>query len=329
MNRATFPAVVGQQNAVVKIDAGATPALIARVGEGAERRFWEFFTAQIRNRNTRAAYFRAVSTFLTWCESHGLALEEIEPMIVAAYIEQHPGSDPTVKQHLAAIRMLFDWLVTGQVVPFNPASSVRGPKHSTKVGKTPVLPADEVRQIFDAMDLSTRVGLRDRALIALMVFSFARVSAAVAMLVGDYYHQGKRSYFRLHEKGGKYNVVPAHHKAQEYIDAYLDTSGIEDQKKTPLFRSSGQGRNRDQLTERGLSRWTALQMVKRRVFDAGLPPEICNHSFRGTGITEYLKNGGTIETAARIAGHDSTRTTQLYDRSNQEITLDEIERIHI
>lgn len=313
----------------LSIPAGATPALIAHMGAASERRFWEFFTAHIRNKNTRMAYLRAVRAFLNWCEDQGLALIDIEPMMVAAYIEQHPGSAPTVKQHLAAIRMLFDWLVTGQVIAYNPAASVRGPKHVVKVGKTPVLSVEETQALFDAIDVSTVVGLRDRALIGVMVYSFARVSAVVGMQVQDYYHQSKRSYFRLHEKGGRYNVVPAHHKAQEFLDAYLHAAGIGEEKKTPLFRSSGRGRNRNQLTDRGLSRLTALQIVKRRAMAAGLPAEICNHSFRATGVTEFLKNGGTIETAARIAGHESTRTTQLYDRSFQEISLDEIERILI
>ena len=102
----------------------ALPAIIDDAGEQARVRFVEFFTANIRNKNTRLAYARAVGQFLSWCEAHGLALDQIQPVVVAAYIEQHPASVATVKQHLAAIRMLFDWLVVGQVVPVNPASSV-------------------------------------------------------------------------------------------------------------------------------------------------------------------------------------------------------------
>lgn len=329
MSESKILTVGGPGASGLSIPAGATPSLIARMGAASEQRFWEFFTAHIRNKNTRMAYLRAVRSFLSWCEDQGLALIDIEPMMVAAYIEQHPGSAPTVKQHLAAIRMLFDWLVTGQVIAYNPAASVRGPKHVVKVGKTPVLSVKETQALFDVIDVATLVGLRDRALIGVMVFSFARVSAVVGMQVQDYYHQSKRSYFRLQEKGGRYNVVPVHHKAQEYLDAYLVAARLGEEKKTPLFRSSGRGRNRNQLTEQGFSRWSALQMVKRRALAAGLPAEICNHSFRATGVTEFLKNGGTIETAARIAGHESTRTTQLYDRSFQELSLDEIERIHI
>ena len=296
----------------------------------AERRFWEFFTAHIRNPNTPLAYLAAVRRFATWCERRGVALDQVEPMVVAAYVEQLSGalSAPSVKQHLAALRMLFDWLVVGQVLPFNPASSVRGPKHVVKTGKTPVLSAAETRALLDGIDLSTLAGLRDRALLGVLVYSFARVSAAVSLRVADYYTQGPRSFFRLHEKGGRYNVVPAHHTAQAYVGAYLAAAGIGADRRGPLFRSCEPGR-RDALQDRAMSRLSALKMIKRRAGQAGLPTEICAHSFRGTGITEYLRNGRDLEVAARIAGHESTRTTQLYNRLQEEISLDEIERIHI
>ena len=122
------------------------PAAIGRAGEAAAWRFIEFFAAAIRNRNTRAAYVQAISQFFAWCEKHRVyTLEKMKPVVIAAYIENHPMAAPTVKQHLAAIRMLFDFLVTGQIVPMNPASSVRGPKHVVKRGKTPVLTADQAR----------------------------------------------------------------------------------------------------------------------------------------------------------------------------------------
>src|SRR3989304_5212687 len=124
------------------------PPIIAREGKRAAWRFIEFFTANIRNKNTRAAYARAIYQFFTWCERRGFQLSQIHPTAVAGYIEQHPGSPPSVKQHLAAIRMMFDWLVIGQVVPFNPASSVRGPKYVVKKGKTPVMKADEARALL-------------------------------------------------------------------------------------------------------------------------------------------------------------------------------------
>ena len=148
---------------------GALPAIIGRAGEAAAWRFLEFFTATIRNKNTRAAYAHAVAQFFAWCEKHRVqTLDQIKPVVVAAYIENHPAAAPTVKQHLAAIRMLFDFLVIGQIVPTNPASSVRGPKHVVRRGKTPVLKADQARTLLDSIKTDSIVGLRDRAIIGLM-----------------------------------------------------------------------------------------------------------------------------------------------------------------
>jgi site-specific recombinase XerD len=303
------------------------PAVIRRAGEAAAWRFIEFFTATIRNRNTRAAYAEAVRQFFDWCDKHRIqSIEQIKPVVIAAYIEQHAGSAPTVKQHLAAIRMLFDFLVIGQIVPMNPASSVRGPKHVVKRGKTPVLKADQARTLIDSIKTNTIVGLRDRAVIALMCYTFARVSAMVHMRVEDYYQNGKRWWVRLHEKGGKRHEVPAHHNAEEYLDAYLDAAGIWEEKKSPLFRSVDKHRK---ITANPMTRTDVLRMVKRRALEAGLPSSTCCHTFRATGITAYLENGGTIENAQAIAAHESPRTTKLYDRTSDEITLDEVERIAI
>jgi integrase/recombinase XerD len=303
------------------------PAAIGQAGESAAWRFVEFFTASIRNRSTRAAYAQAVSQFFAWCEKHRVhTLEQIRPVVVAAYIEQHAGAPPTVKQHLAAIRMLFDWLVTGQVIPVNPAASVRGPKHVVRRGKTPVLKADEARTLLDSIKTDTVVGLRDRAMIGLMCYTFARVSAMVHMRTEDYFQQGKRWWIRLHEKGGKRHEVPAHHNTEAYLDAYLEVAGIRDEKKSPLFRSVD---NRRRLTGNAMTRTDVLRMVKRRALEAALPSSTCCHTFRATGITAYLENGGTIENAQAIAAHESPRTTKLYDRTGDEITLDEVERIAI
>lgn len=305
------------------------PAMIVREGERATIRFLEFFTANIRNPNTRAAYARAVGQFMSWCDRRGLSLPQVQPMLVAAYIEdlQLRREPQTVKQHLAAIRMLFDWLVIGQVIPMNPASSVRGPKYVIKKGKTPVLSAEDARLLLDSIDTSGVVGLRDRALIALMIYSFARVGAVVNMRVEDYYQNGKRWWIRLHEKGGKFHEVPVHHNAETYLDAYISAAGIAEQTKSPLFRSAA-GRT-GTLTQNPLTRTDVLLMVKRRCKDAALPHSTCCHTFRATGITAYLENGGTIEKAQAIAAHESPRTTKLYDRTTDQITLDEIERIMI
>ena len=306
----------------------ALPAIIASAGERASRRFVEFFTANIRNANTRAAYGRAIGDFFAWLEERSVTLERVEPVIVAAYVEQlgQSKSAPTVKQSLAAIRMMFDWMVVGQVLPTNPASSVRGPRHVVKRGKTPVLTGDQARRLLDSIDTSDIIGLRDRALIGLMVYSFARVSAALSMRIEDYYPSGKRWWFRLHEKGGKRHEVPAHHNAEAYLDAYLEAAEIEDDKRGPIFRTIGRDR---QLTTNRMHRLDALRMIYRRASAADLDVHACCHTFRATGITAYLENGGTIEKAQQIAAHESPRTTKLYDRTKDELTLDEIERIVI
>lgn len=311
------------------------PAIISAAGQKASFRFIEFFTANIRNPNTRVSYGRAVREFCQWCEDRGLKLEDLNPVLVAGYVEllgepvEKYGrgySKPSVKQHLAAIRMLFDYLVTGGILPMNPASSVRGPKYSIKRGKTPVLSALEARQLLDSIDTESIIGLRDRALIALMVYSFSRVSAAVSMRVEDYFQSGKRWKFRFMEKGGQYNEVFAHHNAEAYLDAYIEAAGLWEQKKSPLFRTIDR---RLLLSIRAMHRTDALRMVKRRAVAAGLSASTCNHTFRATGITTYLQNGGKVEVAQQIAGHESARTTGLYDRRDDEVSLDEVERIVI
>ena len=288
---------------------GGTPAVFAR-DERTARRFWEFFAAGIRNRNTRQAYLTAVRRFGDWCALRGVELADVGPMVVAAYVEDLSRvlAPTTVKQHLAAIRMLFDWLVLGQAVPFNPAAPVRGPRVVVRTGKTPALTAEETRALLDGIDVSGPVGLRDRALIGTMVYSFARVSAAVGMRVRDYYAQGRRAFFRLHEKGGRYNVVPAHHAAAGYVDAYLEVLDGDGGRDAPLFRAVAGAARPARLGPRPLSRQHATRMVKRRARAAGLPEEICSHSFRATGITEYLRNGGRprargAHRRARVAAH--------------------------
>jgi len=301
-----------------------------QAGEHAARRFLEFFAATIRNKNTRMAYYHAVVRFFTWCERHQLTeLVAIEPLHVAAYIEelQRSYEKPSVKQHLAALRMLFDWLVAGGILAINPAHAVRGPKHVVKRGKTPVLSGEQARTLRDSIDTSTVVGLRDRALISIMTFAFARIGAVVAMRIEDYYPQGKRWWVRLHEKGGKRHEMPAHHTLEAYLDEYLDAAGIRDHSKSPLFRSAA-GRT-GMLTEHTLNRIDAYRMIRRRAAAAGFRMRINCHTFRATGITAYLEAGGTLENAQAMATHESPRTTKLYDRTGDTITLDEVERIMI
>jgi site-specific recombinase XerD len=317
-------------NRLVPITSAALPALVAAAGERAGMRFLEFFAANIRNPHTRRAYVRAAEEFLGWCADAGVpSITAVQSVHVATWIEAGTRelTAPSVKQRLAAIRHLFDWLVTGQVVPVNPAASVRGPRHVVTSGQTPVLDPSEARALLDSIDTSTVVGLRDRALIGAMVYSFARIGAALGMTVEDVFTQNRRLWVRLREKGGKRHAMPCHHNLEEYLTGYLDGAALRGDPKGPLFLTIGRGTGK--LTRTVLPQANAYAMIGRRAAAAGIATKLGNHSFRATGITAYLKNGGTLEKAAAMANHASTRTTQLYDRRCDELSLDEVERIVI
>jgi site-specific recombinase XerD len=317
-------------NNVLARSAFRLPALVATAGEPASTRFLEFFAANMRNPHTRRAYYRAAQEFLTWCASAGVpSIAAVQPVHVATWIEasMRELAAPSVKQRLAALRHLFDWLVNGQVVPVNPAHTVRGPRHVVTSGQTPVLDPAEARELLDSIDVSAHAGLRDRALIGLMVYSFARIGAALGMAVEDVYTQNRRLWVRLREKGGKRHPIPCHHNLEEYLVAYLDGAGLRGDPKGPLFRTIGRGT--DKLTRTVLPQANAYAMIRRRAAAAGIVTKLGNHSFRATGITAYLKNGGTLEKAAAMANHASIRTTQLYVRRRDEVSLDEVERIVI
>jgi site-specific recombinase XerD len=317
-------------NQLVPILADRAPALIAAAGDRASYRFFEFFTANIRNPHTRRAYARAAVEFFDKVEALGVTrLTAIESVHVAAYIEelQKTRSAPTAKLRLAALRHLFDWMVIGQIMPVNPAAAVRGPRHIVRRAKTPVLDPAEARQLIDAIDTTTVIGLRDRALIGLMIYSFARIGAAIGMQVEDVYSQNRRLWVRLHEKGGKQHAMPCHHNLETYLHEYLDGAGLANDLKAMLFQTYS--RATGQLTGNPLPQANAYAMIQRRAKSGGITTRVGTHTFRATGVTAYLNNGGTLERAAQMANHASTRTTQLYDRRAEEVTLDEVERVLI
>jgi site-specific recombinase XerD len=224
----------------VRTSATSLPSIFTARPES-RTRLHDFFSSHIRNPNTRRAYREAVRQFSAFCAEHGIGdLAQVQPIHVAAFVETQLKlhSKPTVKLRLAALRMLFDWMVVGQVVPANPAHAVRGPKHSQRRGKTPVLQADEARTLLDAIDTTSLPGLRDRALIGLMVYTFARVGAAVSMRVEDFFVQGRRGWVRLHEKGGKEHEMPTHHNLDRYLEEYIRAAGIAEDRKSPLFRTT-------------------------------------------------------------------------------------------
>ena len=332
------------------------PPIIRRAGERVRRRWLEFFTAELTNDNTRMAYAQATNEFFDWLEQmqefggqHGdvfrVATEHVaayrEWLVKSPTLVKAPNgqaiekqrSIPTVKLKMSAIRSLFRWLKEGGILEADPAASVRAPKHSTQIGKTPVLAGSEAALILDKITLELEqnpddiVALRDRALIGVMTFTLSRISAAVGMTVGDVFLQSKRHHVRLNEKGGKQHIMPLHHEAEDYVLAYIEAANIRDRPLSPLFRSFDlQSRV---MSARPLSRVKAWEMVQRRAKAAGISTDVCNHTFRATGITTFLENGGAIEKAREMAAHASIRTTQLYDRRSKAVKMDDVVLINL
>jgi len=315
-------------NKLARVGLEALPHIIEQAGDDAARAFIEFFTANIRNKHTRFAYARAAARFLDWCHGRGLDLWQIQPIVIAAYVEllEAELAKASVKQHLAAIRMLFDWFTTHHIIQVNPARSVRGPKHAVVEGTTPAFTVQQARQLLDSIDTSPIAGLRDRALIAVLIYTAARISAVVALKVKHFAPDGTQWCLRFGEKGGKTRKIPCRHDLQQYIQDYLDAAGSDQHKDTPLFRTLNRRR---QLTDKPLHRVEVAAMIKRRLKAAGLPTNMSCHSFRATTATDLLDQGISLEDVQYLLGHADPRTTRLYDRRKKEVTRNIVERISI
>lgn len=285
------------------------------------------FAAEIANFNTRKAYGRACFAFRVWLEEHEITLLNAGPLHIATWrevlLETH--SIATVKLQLAALRAFYDWLRVHHYVMVNSASSVKSPRESVAVGKTTFLDQREASLLLHSIDISSVIGLRDRALIGLMLFTFARIGAALALKCSDLTERSGSTWVLLHEKGGKIHEMPLHRQAETWVREYLTVVHTEPEKDQFLFRSVD--RRTGLLSDRKLHPANAYEMVKKRARAAGISTPVCNHTFRATGITAYLVNGGSLEAAAKLANHASTRTTQLYDRRSADIKMAEVQRI--
>lgn len=311
------------------------PLAISAAPPDALHAILQFFAAEVRNPHTRRAYIRAAQDFFRHAAMMpaGNRLEGLTALHVSSWVEamlRDDQSAPTVKLRLAGLRQLFQALVRERVIAINPAAIVRGPRHSVRRGKTPVLSVEEARQLLDTIDTSTLAGLRDRALIATMIYTFARIGAVTAMTVEDVFVQQRRLWLRLHEKGGKCHDVPCHHALEGMLGDYMDAAELRATPRALLFQTIARAAGHTaRLSGKSLTQSLAWDMVQRRMRDAGLVVRACNHTFRATGITAYLKNGGTIERAASMANHASTTTTQLYDRRPDDVTIEDVERIRL
>ncbi|MBC7816278.1 MAG: tyrosine-type recombinase/integrase [Planctomycetaceae bacterium] len=304
------------------------PAIIRNAGPAAQFAWDEFIFGEIRNPHTRAAYSHAIQRFLDWSHQRGIDLARITPRNVGEYLDSQSLATVTKKLHLAAIRRLFDFLVMRHAVILNPAASVRTERHQVIEGKTPEIGVDAARRLLASLDTSHVVGLRDRAILAVLIYTAARVGAVAKLRRADFYWSADQACLRFTEKGGKSREIPVRHDLQKFIAAYIEFAGCDfADKSSSLFRSTV--RRTRQLTQSGLSAGDINRMVKRRLRDARLPNHLSPHSFRVTTITDLLAQGVALEDVQRLAGHADPRTTRLYDRRSRQITRNIVERISI
>lgn len=303
------------------------PAIVTRAGGG--RFAWdEFFAGEIRNPYTRKNYRHAVVQFLAWCETQSVELAAITPGMVGNYMDSLPIVAPTKKLHLAAIRGFFDRLVNRHVCLINPAATVKGERHQVIEGKTPEIGVAEATALLRAIQPVGVVALRDRAILATLICTAARVGAVAKLRLGSLQQDGRQWCLRFDEKGGKRREIPVRHDLEGCLFDYLAAAGIEsDPRETPLFRTAAGKTKR--LTARGVTAIDICAMLKRRLKDAGLSGRLSPHSFRVLAITDLLAQGQPLEDVQYLAGHSDPRTTRLYDRRQKKVTRNIVERISV
>ncbi len=313
--------------------AAAVPMVVERAGGAALYAWEEFFQGEIANAHTRKNYDHAVRRFLAWSEAQGLDLLDVTPGIVGRYFQELPVAVPTKKLHLAAMRKFFDRLVNRHVLVINPAATVRAERYSAVEGKTPEIQRKQAETLIKSIETTYQrkaettphlVGLRDQAILAVLVFTAARVGAVARLTFKNLRHDGTEYTLRFSEKGGKSREIPVRADLQKILLAYIQAAGISD---GPLFRTA-LGKTRT-LTENAMTPIDICRMMKRRLKAAGLPTDFSPHSFRVTTITDLLEHNTALEDVQHLAGHADPRTTRLYDRRRRKITRNIVERISI
>jgi site-specific recombinase XerD len=306
----------------------SVPRIVSDASPAAPFVWDEFFRGTLRNPHTRTAYSRAVQKLLLWLEKFGISLAQVTPGMIGGYFDELDGSVPTKKLALAAIRRFFDAMVQRHVMILNPAASVRGERYTVVEGKTPEIAPDQARALLSAINTSTPVGLRDRAVIATLIYTAARAGAVASLRLKDFAHDGTQYALRFAEKGGKSREIPVRHDLERYLQGYLAVAVADDEPKTlPLFRTLV--RRTGKFTANPMSGTDIWRMVKRRLKSARLPAQICPHSFRVATVTNLLSQGVPLTDVQFLAGHSDCRTTKLYDRRSQAVSRNLVERISI
>ena len=280
---------------------------------------------RVRNSNTRKAYKAAWRSFFQFCSEYKLELHRVKPYHFGLWLKRHTGSVATQRQHLAAVRLLFDHLLEKGVVDINPAARAKAPRLERESAHTPVFEENEIKTFLEAIKPDSLLDKRDKALFSTLVYSWARVSAVVGLNVEDYFERKGECWLRLHEKRGKIHEVPVHSKARQAIDQWLLASNFDSNPSAPLFPAFGKNKKIPEL--RHMDRTSVWKLVQARARASGLEKRVCCHSFRATGITEYMNAGGSLDIAQRMAGHSQLSTTKIYDRSRDRLTMAEVEKV--
>ena len=222
------------------------------------------------------------------------------------------------------MRRFFDRLVNRHVCVINPAATVKAERYSIVEGKTPEIGADQARTLLKSIDASNPVGLRDRAVLAVLIYTAARVGAVAKLTVKNLVHDGSQYTLRFSEKGGKSREIPVRHDLEQLLLAYIQAAGITE---GPLFRTAN--RKTRTLTRNAMTGIDVCRMMKRRLKAAGLPGQFSPHSFRVATVTDLLEQNVPLEDVQYLAGHADPRTTRIYDRRRRKVTRNIVERISI
>ena len=309
-------------------DREAEPPIVQQAGNAARFAWQEFVYARLRNNGTWRGYLHAVQKFLRWCDERNVELKRIAPAHVGRYLDEQPYAASTKKLHLSALRHFFDELVVRHVIVLNPAHSVRGERLSAVEGKTPEITIKQARSLLGSLDTTHVVGLRDRAIVAGMIYTAARVGAIARLRRGDFYDGGEQYFLRLTEKGEKFRELPVRHDLRGFLLEYIEAGRLQYSEKTsPLFRTTSRRTRR--LTQNGMTANDISRMLKRRLRDAGLPTTYSPHSFRVCTLTDLLTQGVPLDAVQLLAGHADPRTTRLYDRRHRQVTRNIVERISV
>ena len=289
------------------------PAIVKAAGKGAEFAWEEFFQAEIANAHTRKNYMHAVKQFLAWVDDRNLELPRVTPGDVGEYLQGLELATPTKKLHLAALRRFFDRLVNRHVCVINPAATVKAERSLRRRRQDT---GDQPRAgpaLLKSIDVSDPVGLRDRAILAVLVYTAARVGAVAKLTVKNLVHDGSQYSLRFSEKGGKSREIPVRHDLEQFLFGYIQTSGIHE---GPLFRTAN--RKTKTLTKNEMTGIDVCRMMKRRLKAVGLPGHFSPHSFRVATVTDLLEQNVPLEDVQYLAGHADPRTTRIYDRRRRQ-----------